>query len=86
MSNEMSTTKRQPKPPLNDAICLQLHTLNQEQNELQDKINLLFAEHFEFVGYKRELDIHWYSAKYSPWHCAVGDLLQTQSSIFRRMK
>lgn len=55
--------------------------------QIYKKLSELFNQMFKEIGYKREYSFDFYkNAKYSPMKCEVGDMLQTQIMLFRRIK
>lgn len=55
--------------------------------QIHKKLNELFYQMFKEIGFKREHPFDFYkNAKYSPMKCEVGDMLQTQTMLFRRVK
>jgi len=65
----------------------QYDALNNTCKEANIQFLVFLQAHFEFVGYKSELDFSLYSkAKFSPGSCKIGECYQSQTSVHKRIK
>jgi arsenate reductase-like glutaredoxin family protein len=70
-----------------DDFQTEYETLRENLKTIDVRMRLLFEEHFEFVNYKKQVPHkEWIDAKMGITKCAVGELLQTQTSLYRRIK
>jgi hypothetical protein len=74
----------------------ELYALHIAADEMKQKFDEAFAQHFELIGSFHEIKAisndsislceRKAKAYFNPWFCQIGDELQTATSLYRRIK